>query len=253
MRNRFFNGIVRRMEAIGLVQRDRWKYRIEVVPRPVVPRSDDRLRIFQQKTAVEIVQTLLSENQITRSSSASRRPAVREYTTQYNETDLTFIHRLLQESGYFYYFGAQQDRSCPDRDGPQPVLQARAHPIHWVIHEGNNVDVFDRWSEALQTAYGEVKLQDTTRPSQHAGIGPAGRRPFDGRRGQARRVQLAGDDGREPDRGGPRPASASKHRKRRPSLHAGHGYVSEFCPGVGSRWARTRSPRRRASITRCTA
>ena len=41
--DRFFNGIVRRMEATGLQQRFRWQYRLEVVPESVVSGADDGL------------------------------------------------------------------------------------------------------------------------------------------------------------------------------------------------------------------
>ncbi|MEJ1976178.1 MAG: contractile injection system protein, VgrG/Pvc8 family [Acetobacteraceae bacterium] len=105
--DRFFNGVVRRMEAVGLARRDRWTYHLEIVPRLWFLSQSSDCRIFQQKTVVEILQALFAEHSIAPVEFRifGDQP-VREYTTQYNETDLTFVQRLLQESGYFYFFEA---------------------------------------------------------------------------------------------------------------------------------------------------
>ncbi|HVJ51862.1 MAG TPA: type VI secretion system tip protein TssI/VgrG [Aliidongia sp.] len=230
--DRFFNGIIRRMEAIGLPQRDRWRYRLEIVPRLWFLSQSQDCRIFQQKTAVDILQTLFAEHQI---SPVDFRifgdKPVREYTTQYNETDLDFVHRLLQESGYFYYFEhTKTEHTLIVTDRNQPFKQTD-HPIHWVIHAGNNIDVFDRWSEALETAYGEVQLQDydPTKPST----------PVQGQ--QTTTLSTAGAAKREvfhwPAMTFENQIANDRARFRieaseaAAELQEGHGYDSEFCPG----------------------
>ncbi len=230
--DRFFNGIVRRMEAIGLAQRDRWKYRLEIVPRLWFLSQTGDCRIFQQKSAVEIVKQLLSEHQITAVEFRifGDQP-VREYTTQYNESDLTFIHRLLQESGYFYYFEhSKSDHVLVVTDRNQS-FKPTDHPVHWVIHEGDNVDVFDRWSESLATAFGKVELQDydPTKPStpvdgqQTSTLPTAGaaQRAMFGWPAMTLENQIANDRAR----------FRIEASEAAASLYHGHGYDSEFCPG----------------------
>jgi type VI secretion system secreted protein VgrG len=166
--DRFFHGIVRRMDAVGLAQRDRWQYRLEVVPRLWFLAQTMDCRIFQQRTAVEILRELFAEHQVAPVDFRifGQQP-VREYTTQYNETDLDFAHRLIQESGYFYFFEhITSDHTLVITDANQ-AFRMLAEPDHRVVHNGDNVDIFNRWGEALATAYGTVRLQDydPTRPS----------------------------------------------------------------------------------------
>lgn len=167
-RDRFINGVVRSVAASGITQRDRWRYRLQVVPRLSFLDQTTDCRIFQQKTTVQILQELFCEHRVepVEFRIYGDRP-VREYTTQFNETDLVFAHRLMQDSGYFYYFEHDADAHrliVSDRNQSFKLLD---HPLHRVIHEGSNIDVFDRWTETQRTAHGLVRLQDydPTRPS----------------------------------------------------------------------------------------
>ncbi len=62
-------------------------------------------RIFQQKSSVDIVTTLLQEMGIQDFAfSLTRTCQPREFCVQYRETDLDFLHRLAAEEGWVYYF-----------------------------------------------------------------------------------------------------------------------------------------------------
>lgn len=159
--DRFFHGIVRAVETIGQPQRERRRYRLEVVPRLWFLSQTVDCRIFQQKTTVAIVRELLGEHKITAVDfSIFTSEPVREYTTQFNETDLDFIHRLLQESGYFYFFehSASEHRMVVT-DGNQ-AFKAMKRPLHRVQYNGDNVDIFNEWRESLRTVHSAVRLQD---------------------------------------------------------------------------------------------
>jgi len=159
--DRFFNGLVRRMESIGLPRRDRWTYRLEVVPRLWFLSQVEDSRIFQNMNAQEILEKIFNEHGVQPVDfRIYRNKPVREYTTQYNETDLAFAQRLLQETGWFYFFEhTKTTHTLVITDGNE-AFQPVSVPPHWVIHAGNNVDVFDRWEESHATAHGEVWLQD---------------------------------------------------------------------------------------------
>ena len=167
-RDRFLNGIVQRVESVGMARRDRWEYRLIVVPMLWFLSQTGDCRIFQQKTVAQILQQLFTEHRVqpVEFRIFGDQP-VREYTTQFNETDLEFAHRLLQEAGYFYYFEhsvATHRLIVTDRN---QSFRPLGKPVHWVIHEGRNVDVFSRWGQALRTASGEMLLldYDPLRPS----------------------------------------------------------------------------------------
>ena len=73
-------------------------------------------RIFQQATLTEIVQTVLESSGwfepddysfILINDACTTEP--REYCTQYHESDLAFVSRLLEEEGIYYYFEQTAD------------------------------------------------------------------------------------------------------------------------------------------------
>jgi type VI secretion system secreted protein VgrG len=68
-------------------------------------------RIFQAKTAQEIISVLLQEQGITDYAFALKHDhAVREYCVQYRESDLDFLDRLSAEEGLFYFHEFEQGK-----------------------------------------------------------------------------------------------------------------------------------------------
>lgn len=107
-------------------------------------------RIFQNKTAVEIIKQIFSDlgyTDFTDSTTATY--ASREYCVQYGETSLNFVLRLMEDEGIFYYFKhvdgkhtlvlADDLSACADIAGgatvPYLVLPSGNQ---WVV--GNHVD-----------------------------------------------------------------------------------------------------------------
>ncbi|GGF34564.1 hypothetical protein GCM10011611_46010 [Aliidongia dinghuensis] len=230
--DRFFHGLVRRMEAVGLARRDRWTYRLEIVPRLWFLEQAADCRIFQQKTVVDILQQLFAEHGVApvefRIYGAQ---PTREYTTQFNETDLTFAQRLMQEAGYFYFFEHSASAHTLVITDRNQSFKPTDHPEHWVVHGGNNIDVFDRWTEALETAHGAIRLQDydPTKPStpvqgQQTTTSPvagASERDVFSWPAMTTDNQIAGDRAR----------FRIEASEAEAVLRSGHGYDPEFCPG----------------------
>lgn len=166
--DRFLNGVVQRLEAVGMAQRDRWTYHLRVVPSLWFLSQTEDCRIFQQKTVIDIVRQIFSEHSVSPVEFRiyGHHP-VREYVTQYNESDLIFVQRLLQESGCFYFFKHTKSTHTLIVTDRNQAFRPIANPVHRVVYEGDNLDILDRWSESLATAHGKVTLQDydPTRPS----------------------------------------------------------------------------------------
>lgn len=230
--DRLFHGIVRRMDAVGLEQRSRWQYRLEVVPRLWFLSQTVDCRIFQQQTAVQILQELFSEHRVGpvefRIFGSS---PVRAYTTQFNETDLAFAHRLMQETGCFYFFEHSASKhTLIVTDGNQ-AFRPMQEPLHRLIHHGDNVDILDAWRESQATAYGHVRTQDydPERPkklvsgeqaTRLAAAGAADRQVY---RWPAMTLdnQVAADRAR----------FQIEAAEAAASLRSGHGYDPNLCPG----------------------
>ena len=74
------------------------RYRMRLVPRLWLLRRKRRTRIFQQMRVRDIVDAVLGEANIATRWALLRDYPVREYCTQYEESDYRFISRLLAES-----------------------------------------------------------------------------------------------------------------------------------------------------------
>lgn len=230
--DRVFNGIVRQVESVGTEQRGRWHYHLELVPRLWFLSQSADCRIFQCKTAVEILQQIFSEHEVSpvefRVSGAQ---AQREYTTQFNEDDLAFCHRLMQESGLYYYFEHSKQQHRMIVTDVNQSFRKMQQPVHRVIWLGENVDIFDRWLSSAGVSAGSVSLQDydPERPAspvsgmqtaRDAGPGASGRQVH-------RWPAMTKNNPVAKDRARYQTEAASAAA----ALCRGHGYDPNLCPG----------------------
>ena len=100
---RWFNGIV---TSFGIEGGDGRFVSYRITARPwlwLLTRSAD-LRIFQEKSALDIIKQVLGEytGSVVVKATASYKP--RSYCVQYRETDFNFVSRLMEEEGIFYWF-----------------------------------------------------------------------------------------------------------------------------------------------------
>jgi type VI secretion system secreted protein VgrG len=140
---RRLRGVVSEVEELGTTAQQRF-VRVDVVPAlwTLSERSD--CRIFQGKSTVEIVRTVLADAGVyqgageLRIDSGLESYAPREYCVQYRETDLAFVRRLLEDDGVPFYFAHDGER------GEALVLAADDHDWHAVeALEGETVRVLD--------------------------------------------------------------------------------------------------------------
>jgi len=88
-------------------------YRAVLVPRLWMASQVHRSRIFQDLDVPGIVKAVLAELGLEEDEHFELRLnatyAVSEYTVQYQESDLDFVHRLLEHAGIFYFFTQEPD------------------------------------------------------------------------------------------------------------------------------------------------
>lgn len=102
---RYINGLIRRF-AEGERDGQFVRYRAEIVPAITLMELTSHCRIFQNVSAREVIESVLDEYSAVEydSGGLSGTYTKRDYCTQYRETDLGFISRLMEEEGMFYYF-----------------------------------------------------------------------------------------------------------------------------------------------------
>jgi type VI secretion system secreted protein VgrG len=124
-------------------------YRVTLVPRLWVLSLYFQSRIYQKYGAEGILKKVFEAAGLTGSDyrfELTESYAQAEYVSQYQETDLAFVSRLMEHRGIFYYFWhderdelvvADDSREAPGRDRePVPYNPAASlNPAHdWAIH-----------------------------------------------------------------------------------------------------------------------
>lgn len=109
---RYFHGIINRFTQSGSMGRF-YLYEAKLAPSLWLLSMEHDCRIFQNKTVNEIVTQILEDRGITSEFFEFRLQSSyepKEYCVQYRETDLSFISRLLEEEGIFYFFEHTSDK-----------------------------------------------------------------------------------------------------------------------------------------------
>lgn len=108
-------GVIERFQLV-VAGRRFTEYQAVLVPAFALLRYTRNARIFQQKTTLEIVQDVMQKTDLPLERlqpALMGQYAPRDFCVQYQESDLDFISRLLEEDGIFYFF---------DHSGEQPTL-----------------------------------------------------------------------------------------------------------------------------------
>jgi type VI secretion system secreted protein VgrG len=99
-------------------------------------------RMFQEQTVPEILEQVLapflSEHGRSLELDLTETYPTREYCLQYQETDLDFVHRLLEEEGIAYSFdheGETEVLVLRDRNAAYPNVQSLADPLVLAPHD----------------------------------------------------------------------------------------------------------------------
>jgi type VI secretion system secreted protein VgrG len=158
---RYFHGIARSFTATGPIGTERWGYDLELVPALWFLRQTADCRIWQGKTAVDVIKAVFADQNLTAVQwNVSPDPPVRETITQFNETDLDFVTRLLEEEGcyYFHTHAAGAHTLVIGNDNVSfPSLQKCDDML---AAEGGGYRSISGWRRTDRTATGKVQVLD---------------------------------------------------------------------------------------------
>lgn len=161
VQTRYLHGLVRAFWATGGAGLDRWGYTAEIVPSLWFLKQTEDCRIWQNKSAIDVVRAVFDDNGISDIEwSVTGTPATRETITQFNESDFDFIMRLLDEEGCFYFFKHSSgghtlvvaDAKTSFQDIPHADEMSGSEKVHSRFIEG--------WNRLDQTAMGKMTLRD---------------------------------------------------------------------------------------------
>ena len=158
---RLIHGLCRRFVQLGR-DSELTGYYAEIVPAIWFLSLSRDCRIFQEKTALEIVQQVLRDLGITDVRYACTGSyKKREYCVQYRETHLDFISRLMEEEGIFYFFEHTKDKHTlviADANSATPVAtQSKVRITPQVAPSEEAITTFRR---EFRVHTGSIKLKD---------------------------------------------------------------------------------------------
>jgi type VI secretion system secreted protein VgrG len=165
---RYFSGHVC---AFSQLPQPRLKYAVyRAVVRPwlwFLTRTSD-CRIFQDKTAVEIVKQVFKDHgfaDLEDKLKATYRK--REYCVQYRETAFDFVSRLMEEEGFYYYFTHRKGKhTLVLADAPTSHSGSAKIPYLSLADKKKDHDSILSWTLSRYVHSGAVALEDYdfTRP-----------------------------------------------------------------------------------------
>jgi len=103
-KSRTFYGVIASVRVAGTRDNDTIEYILRFVPRLWLLKKKRKSRIFQNMRVPDVVTAVLLEQGIATRWQLSKVYPVREYCTQYEETDFRFVTRILAEAGIYFYF-----------------------------------------------------------------------------------------------------------------------------------------------------
>ncbi|WP_281647025.1 type VI secretion system tip protein TssI/VgrG, partial [Parendozoicomonas sp. Alg238-R29] len=158
-----FHGICVNIRKTGALQsRGYEQYSAVLVPWFSLLQHRTHCRVFQQQKASDIVKTLAGEHgfssQLDLAASGDK---AREYCVQFNETDLAFITRILNEEGWHYHIQQQKgdhtlvigsDNSCFSKVQHSDIEYfAESKKREWAITD---------WQHSFSLTAGSVQTSD---------------------------------------------------------------------------------------------
>ncbi len=159
---RSFHGIVQTISSNGTVRGqandEYYAYRLVLVPRLWFLNQTVDCRVYQELSVPDILKQIFDDAGLT-DVSLPQGGSKRDYTAQFNESDLTFATRLMEEEGYFYFFEhtASGHKLIVANAGSAFKDIAGA-----TLHLSGAVDstAVTQWSRPAHTARGKMKLKD---------------------------------------------------------------------------------------------
>jgi type VI secretion system secreted protein VgrG len=157
----FFSGIVSSFSQGSRGQRFT-RYRAEMVPQFWLLTRNVRSRIFQSKTAIDILREVLTGLDVAFEIQGTFES--RDYCTQYRESDFQFASRLMEEEGIYYFFKHSENSHTmvlANTTQSHPDLVPESHIIYEELTGGTREEErIHQWEKLQELRSGKYTLWD---------------------------------------------------------------------------------------------
>jgi type VI secretion system secreted protein VgrG len=161
---RYYHGIVRSVSAEGpLRSADSVEafesYRVILVPRLWFLQQTIDCRVYQKMSAGGILQQMFKDAGLT-DLSGPPSSSVRDYTVQFNETDLHFATRLMEEEGWYYFFTHEASKHTLVIANQNSAFQDIPNATLYMVGGADTASQLLDFNHAAVTVRGKMQLRD---------------------------------------------------------------------------------------------
>ncbi|HKV51457.1 MAG TPA: type VI secretion system tip protein TssI/VgrG [Gemmatimonadaceae bacterium] len=161
---RYINGVVGAFSQ-GASDQSFNMYRARVVPSLALLAHRIDIRIFQRKSVTDIIEAVLKGAGVTDYAlRTSGTYAQLEYCVQYNESDLAFVSRLMEENGIFYFFEHDESKHtlviADQTSAHQTVPEQETARYEQMAGGTATEDVVTAWMQQQEFRAGKYSLTD---------------------------------------------------------------------------------------------
>ncbi|HEX3991247.1 MAG TPA: type VI secretion system tip protein TssI/VgrG [Acetobacteraceae bacterium] len=162
---RYFHGIVQQVRPDGILRGatlvDEFQlYALTVMPRLWFLGQTLDCRVYQDKSAKDILSAMFTDASLTDITFNVSGPATRPYTVQFNESDYAFAHRLMEQEGWFYFFEHTADKHTLVIADQSSAFQTIPNAtLHFAVNQTDLGGIMD-WKPPVRTVTGAFAMGD---------------------------------------------------------------------------------------------
>lgn len=166
-RKRYFHGIVSKV-ATGRRDEHFIHYYAEVVPWFWRLSLKTTSRIFQDKTVVQIIESIFEElkksfPEVNYRDATTEDHIALDYCVQYRETDLSFVSRLMEREGIFYFFEHSENKHTlifADSSTAITSCPGKSQILYREGGTGEGEGIITHWQEDWAELSGKYSMRD---------------------------------------------------------------------------------------------
>ena len=163
---RYYRGLVNRVEVLPVRNRHA-SYKITLVLWLWLLTKSSNYKIYQKKSALEIIEEVLSNYPYPVDYRCSGNYRSLDYQAQYGETDYMFIQRLMQEQGINYHFEHSKNQLTlvlSDHNAAYKTMEASGYQQLRIYPPNqrfpNRAEYIEHFEAAQQLVSGKIQLSD---------------------------------------------------------------------------------------------
>jgi type VI secretion system secreted protein VgrG len=157
---RYVNGIVNNFRQSPSKNAKLWQYEVSLVPKLWFLGQTKDCRFYQKQSVLDIVKYVLGKFNVNFTDKTTGSFPVRDYIVQFNESYLSFIQRLMEDAGIFYFFTHAEGNHTLVLANANTAFVTIGQPQIYLDETHGGFGALNGWHRTDRTALGTVRIDD---------------------------------------------------------------------------------------------